>query len=233
MPPPDAQIRNINRRLRSLQGKTEQTQKVCTSEWQATHSSSRRNMSAVRLPLPGVCFPLESDFMSSDVCALARMHSFLRIYPFHVHPFTFSKVCALVCKDVFAPTVLKLLESKRKEVKPTRDSSSSSISTSITSTHASQPGFSKGASEGGAAQDVSAQLAMLRAAKATCVLAIVQDTADALIAINDIRGEMERCELVFVHARARVLCCRREGRLSEAPSHSRGGGPGFWVHQLP
>mmetsp|Transcript_1377 Transcript_1377/g.3309 ORF Transcript_1377/g.3309 Transcript_1377/m.3309 type:complete len:265 (+) Transcript_1377:62-856(+) len=69
-----------------------------------------------------------------------------------------------------------------------RDSSSSSISTSITSTHASQPGFSKGASEGGAAQDVSAQLAMLRAAKATCVLAIVQDTADALIAINDIRG---------------------------------------------
>eukprot|EP00967_Tisochrysis_lutea_P158396 scaffold323691_cov22-Tisochrysis_lutea.AAC.1 len=56
MPPPDAQIRNINRRLRSLQGKTEQTQKVCTSEWQATHSSSRRNMSAVRLPLPGDAF---------------------------------------------------------------------------------------------------------------------------------------------------------------------------------
>jgi len=39
-----------------------------------------------------------------------------------------------------------------------------------------------------AAHDAGAQLPLLKAAKAAALLAIVQDTADALIAINDIRG---------------------------------------------
>ncbi|KAF5833100.1 peroxisomal biogenesis factor 11-domain-containing protein [Dunaliella salina] len=74
----------------------------------------------------------------------------------------------------------------RIEQTPKRDNNSTITTT--TSNDPGQPGPSSGAAEGDAAQDVAAQLTMLRAAKAACTLAIVQDTADAIIAINDIRG---------------------------------------------
>jgi len=53
----------------------------------------------------------------------------------------------------------------------------------------SQPGPSKIDEEDAAGSALCQELAMLRAAKATCQLAIVQDMADALMAINEIRGE--------------------------------------------
>lgn len=60
----------------------------------------------------------------------------------------------------------------------------------------SQPGPSNADSASTAsdqAADLSRELAMLQAAKSACALAIVQDVADALIAINDVRGMVCVC----------------------------------------